>query len=89
MKKHAVSSLKRRWSGIIKSPNGVCSLVEHKPSMCVSDAGLSGFSSIVSERTAFNPGTTNRVRVFLSFISLFCINLLVSIAFIFYFRCLV
>ncbi|KAL6348419.1 hypothetical protein AAG906_005727 [Vitis piasezkii] len=63
MKKHAVSSLKRRWSGIIKSPNGVCSLVEHKPSMCVSDAGLSGFSSIVSERTAFNPGTTNRLQV--------------------------
>ena len=42
--------------------NGVCSPVKYEPSMCVSDVGLSGFSSIVSERIVFNPSTTNRLQ---------------------------
>ena len=31
--------------------------------MCVADVSLSGISSVVSERTTFNPDTTNRLRV--------------------------
>ena len=61
MKKSAVSSLKRGWIGIIKSPNGVCPFAEHEPSTWVSDAGLSGLSSIVFESTTFNRCITNRL----------------------------
>lgn len=66
MKRYAVSSMRGRWSGIMKSGDGVCSLVELRPSMSVSDAGLSGFSSLLSGRTASSPGTTDSVRNFLT-----------------------
>ena len=81
MKRYAISSMRSRWSGLMKSGNGVCSLVEYKPSMRVSDAALSGFSSLVSERTAFSPGTTNRVRQISYFYSIFRINLTVCVVF--------
>ncbi|THG23050.1 probable mitochondrial import inner membrane translocase subunit TIM21 [Camellia sinensis] len=46
--------VKNRWTSAVKSYNGLCSLMECKPTKQISDVGLVDFSSLAAERTVFN-----------------------------------